>query len=594
MQINAPFTGGTATLLLDGTGAQILGMQTGTVAPSGLFTIAKPSGTVILSGALVLNGSNQNLMMTGGTLNLNGYNLTVNKNLTVGTGTTLRLKGTETLTANKTFVQKNSTVWYTEPTQTLRMKSFGSSNIQNLILSSTGSAIFQLPSKGLSMSGALTISGGTLQADGGQTLTVSGSWLKTSNSAATFSAGTGTVVLSGSHQTLSGSTTFYTLTKTTSLPQTLTVAAGSLQTVTHALTLQGASGSLLLLRSSLPGTAWRLDPQGTRTMGYLDVQDGNNINATAIDCMTGCTDSGGNTNWLFSGNNTTTTTLTTSPPSPTYGQDILLTATVSPSAATRTVTFKDGATTLGSANVGHGSGSYTVTAPAVGSHSYTAVYSGDTTYQASTSAAVPVTVGQAPSTTTLTSSLNPSTYGIRTGLHRDVSPSSASGTVTFLDGAATLGTATLGHGSGTLAVSPLSVRSHLLTAVYGGGVTVGASTSPVLTQTVTPGSLDLHPGSYGATANQGETDDPLVDPVSYTGNVYYIDCVNGDDSLSGTSPTVSGGSGPWKTLLGVKSKTVINYYDTVAPNEWTIPPYHAPWTAAASVLGLPLQARLLL
>ncbi len=584
VQINAPFAGSTttSTLLLDGTGAQLLGMQGGSIAPSGTFTIAKPSGTVTLSGALVLNSAGQNLIMTGGTLNLNGFGLTVNKNLTIGTGTTLKLKGTETLTTSKTFLQKNSTVWYTEPSQTVRMKSLGSSNYQNLILGSTGSAVFQLPAKGLSMSGALTISGGTLQVDGGQALTVSGSWLKTSNPAAAFSAGTGTVVLSGSHQTLSGSTTFYTLTKTTSLPKVLTVAAGSLQTVTHALTLQGASGSLLLLRSSLPGTAWSIDPQATRSMAYLDLQDGNNINATAIDCITGCRDSGRNTGWLFPGENITTTTLSTSPSSPIYGQNVLLTATVSPSAATHTFTFKDGATTLGTANVGHGSGSYTVTAPAVGSHSYTAVYSGDTTYQTSTSAAVPVTVGQMPSTTTLTSSLNPSTYSVGTLLTATVSPSFASGTVTFFDGVVSLGTATLSHGSGTLTTHPLTFGSHSLTAVYGGSLTVGASTSTVLTQTVTIPGLDLHPGSYGATADQGETDDPATDGVAYAGNVYYVDCVNGDDSLSGLSSTVSGSNGPWRTLVNIRTKTEISYWDTVGPNGNTNPPYHDPWTAAPS------------
>ena len=46
----------------------------------------------------------------------------------------------------------------------------------------------------------------------------------------TFSAGTGSVILNGANQTMSGSTTFYTLQKTVTSAATLTVAAGTTQT----------------------------------------------------------------------------------------------------------------------------------------------------------------------------------------------------------------------------------------------------------------------------------------------------------------------------------------------------------------------------
>lgn len=61
-------------------------------------------------------------------------------------------------------------------------------------------------------------------------------------------------------------------------------------------------------------------------------------------------------------------------------QSVTFTATVSPSAATGTVTFLDGATSLGTANVAAGVATFTTSALGLGTHPITAVYSGDTTY----------------------------------------------------------------------------------------------------------------------------------------------------------------------------------------------------------------------
>ncbi|MEK7136860.1 MAG: hypothetical protein AAB853_01110, partial [Patescibacteria group bacterium] len=119
-------------------------------------------------------------------------------------------------------------------------------------------------------------------------------------SAATFTAGTSTVALDGGTQTVSGSTTFYNLSKTVTAAATMTFAATATQTVSNALTLQGAASNLLTLGSSLNGVQWKIDPQGTRTISYVSVSDSNNTNATAIDCTaSNCTDGGRNTNWSF-------------------------------------------------------------------------------------------------------------------------------------------------------------------------------------------------------------------------------------------------------------------------------------------------------
>src|SRR5207249_2982107 len=146
--------------------------------------------------------------------------------------------------------------------------------------------------------GAFNESGGTFTAPSG-TMNVSGDFL---HLAGTFTHNSGTVVLNGTNQTLSGATTFNNLTKTVASAATLTFPSGAsnTQTVVGTLTLQGASGQLLSLRSDVPGTQWQIDPQGTRTMGYLDVQDSYNINGTHINAVgTNSVNSGNNTGWNF-------------------------------------------------------------------------------------------------------------------------------------------------------------------------------------------------------------------------------------------------------------------------------------------------------
>ena len=65
-----------------------------------------------------------------------------------------------------------------------------------------------------------------------------------------------------------------------------------------------------------------------------------------------------------------------------------------------------------------------------------------------------------------------------------VSPSGATGTVTFLDGSTSLGTGTLSGGIASLSTSSLSLGTHFIRAQYSGDSSYAGSTSTVLTQTV--------------------------------------------------------------------------------------------------------------
>ena len=165
---------------------------------------------------------------------------------------------------------------------------------------------------------------------------------------------------------------------------------------------------------------------------------------------------------------------------------MILTATVSPSTATGTVTFKDGLTSLGTGTLSGGTATLALSTLATASHSLTAVYGGDINDGGSTSPVLTQTVNPAATTTALTSSAIPSIFGQNVVLTVTVSPSTATGTVTFKDGSTSLGTGTLSGGTATLALSTLATASHSLTAVYGGDINDGGSTSPVLTQTVNP------------------------------------------------------------------------------------------------------------
>ena len=89
-----------------------------------------------------------------------------------------------------------------------------------------------------------------------------------------------------------------------------------------------------------------------------------------------------------------------------------------------------------------------------------------------------------PTTTTLTSTLNPSTVGQTVTFTATVAPAVASGTVTFLDGATMLGTGTLSGGVATFGTSALAAGVHNITAVYGGDSSYAGSTSGGLVQQV--------------------------------------------------------------------------------------------------------------
>ena len=347
-------TGGLATTTFNGNSQTLTcsGTYPGFIVPAttgSAYTFTLASGcTASLSSALTNSGN----LAINGTFNIVGNNLTANS-LTIGSTGTLMLSGGQT-TLTAPTLNSGSTVQYTGSGSYTLLKAGGSysnlsitgsgsfatssaltitgnfnqsagtftpsapvtfsgaasttattsagSDFSSVTINKTGGTGLTLAGSGLTTTGTLTLTAGTLDASTGGcssascNITVGGNW---SNSG-TFIPRTGTVTLNGTGQTLSGSTTFYNLTKSASTTNSLTFTASTTQTISNAMTFTGAASNLLSLKSSSNGVQWNINPQGTRTISYLNVTNSDNTNASAIDATGGTNVNGGDdTNWTF-------------------------------------------------------------------------------------------------------------------------------------------------------------------------------------------------------------------------------------------------------------------------------------------------------
>ena len=190
----------------------------------------------------------------------------------------------------------------------------------------------------------------------------------------------------------------------------------------------------------------------------------------------------------------TVTSVTSSLNSPYYGQSVTFTAKVTANfggTAAGTVTFKNGTTALATVTLTSGQATYATNALHTGAHTITATYSGSANDLASTSPNLTETVQRTTSTTSLASSLNPSTSGKAVTFTATIVSAhggSVSGTVTFSNGATTLGTGAVNAATNqaTFTTSTLSAGTHSITALYLGSADDASSPSAVLTQKVNP------------------------------------------------------------------------------------------------------------
>ena len=204
---------------------------------------------------------------------------------------------------------------------------------------------------------------------------------------------------------------------------------------------------------------------------------------------------------------TTTSSVATNGSPSIFGNSVTFTATIvvatGAGTPTGTVTFMDGVSTLGTGALnGAGHATFSTAALAVGAHSITAVYAGDGSFVGSTSGSITQNVSQGTTTTGVGTSGSPSILGTSVTFTATITVATGAGTptgtVTFKDGAATLGTGAVSGGTATFSTSNLSVASHSITAVYGGDGNFTGSTSASITQMVSKGTPTV---SLGSSAN---------------------------------------------------------------------------------------------
>jgi hypothetical protein len=217
-----------------------------------------------------------------------------------------------------------------------------------------------------------------------------------------------------------------------------------------------------------------------------------------------------------------TVSLTSSQPTSTYGTAVTFTATVG-TGATGTMVFNiDGADQP--AVPVQGSATATIATLTPGQHTIGATYSGDSTFAGGPATAVTQTVNKAPTTTVLQVGPNPSIYGQPVTITATITPTGASGTVTFsLDGAVQP-PVTISGGTAVLTTSKLAVGTRSISAAYSGDSNFVLSTAAGIQTTVLPAPTTLVLASSLATSvyNQPVTFTATLTPAGgETGSIVF-------------------------------------------------------------------------
>ena len=225
----------------------------------------------------------------------------------------------------------------------------------------------------------------------------------------------------------------------------------------------------------------------------------------------------------------TTTTVTGSPNPAGLGTAVTFTATVSsPNSQplTGTITFYDRTTMLGGVpqilNSAAGTASLTTSALALGSHSITAVYSGDSGDSTSTSTPAYLEVIKQGTTSVLSATPNPSAVYQDVTFTATVSPNNTGGTmptgdVVFSSDGNPLpgGTITLTGGVATYTTNLLGQGSHRITATYAGDASNLSSDAAPYTQNINLAPATTTLASSNAAVN-------FTTPVTFTATVKGI------------------------------------------------------------------------
>ena len=544
------FNTGAGTITVDNAGATLL--LSGVVsAPSGLvkqgqgtLSLTNNDGStpaVVNAGTLLVDGAAGNISAnSGGTIGGSG---TVAAITTVGATVSPGDSSTTTgiLTDNGNLVlDPNSTF-----AATLNGTTAGT-NYDQLVVGKAGSTI-NLNNATLNVSlGALFPTGGgqqytILSNNTGSAVTGTFNGLPEGGQA-TFSDQPFVITYKGGTSGHDVVLTSLRTTTTTVTPSTTGPVSGQSVTLTVTVTPLTGTGTptgSVTFTATQNGTSTTLGTvtlsSGTATLPTTKLATGTNtITATySGDSTFGTSTSAGVS--VVVAQASSTLTLTASPNPSVVNQAVTLTATamaVAPGAGTPTgtVTFFNGSTSLGTANLASGVAVLTTTSLPLGTDSITAVYAGDTNFITSTSQAVSQVIVQGAAAVSISTS-NPNPFALQAiTLTAVVSMTSGTGTptgtVTFQTaGGTTLGTATLTSGQASLTINTIPLGQQSIVAVYSGDSNFLGATSPGLSIVVGhPTDLYINqiyqdlfgsPASFGATywialLNAGYDRKPIV------------------------------------------------------------------------------------
>lgn len=391
--------------------------------------------------------------------------------------------------------------------------------------------------------------------------------------------GTNTTVSSNPDPSTYGSNVTFTVTVTTGS------GTGNL-TGTVSL-IDTYNGNTTTLAPTLPLTLNGAGTTGTATFVISTLGVGQHSIVADYSGDTGhfksaSTDAGGNgAPYIQTVNGGTSTALNSSLNPSTVGASVTFTAIVSTSVSgvtpDGTITFMDGANTLGSPVTlstigGMQEAQYTTSTLTNGVHQITAVYSGDAAknIQGDTSNTLSQDV-QAAATLAVVSNLNPSYFGNNVTFTATVTSTAtqpATGTIVFLDNGTQIGTGTLSGNPAvaTFATSALAVGTHPITATYAGdNYNAQAATASALSQVVnlaqsaTTVTAAPSPGIAGTNETITATVTLTQGSGTPTGTVTFT---SGTTTL-GTAPVAANGTAALVTQLAPGNYQIIATYGGV-------------------------------
>jgi hypothetical protein len=148
----------------------------------------------------------------------------------------------------------------------------------------------------------------------------------------------------------------------------------------------------------------------------------------------------------------------------------------------------DGASKIGTAiTLSGGAASFSTSTLTIGSHTITAIYSGDVNNNSSVSAGLIFNVNKLATAINLAGSSATTTFGQTVSFTTTISGArSPTGTLTFMDGTTSLGSVPVNGCVTGFSISSLGVGTHNITVVYSGDATNQSVTSAIFTENVLP------------------------------------------------------------------------------------------------------------